>query len=671
MSYSIYDNYIAQAPDGTLVAGASVTVYLAGTLTLASLFSDEGTTAIDNPVTSGVNGRVTFYAESGKYDLSVLYDDETTGYADVLIGGDSDNIKYESTDLYSRMISLLKREAVHVDDYGAIADADPNDRTAGTDSTSAFKAAITAARSSNRAIAFSGNYRIEDTLFFGPLDQASIDTFPPNNICAGIACSGTSENNSIVCGLGLDGKVVLDYTGIGNAKVAKSFTIYAKESTSAPSVGILTARFLHDESTNVTGNYGGIFEDVVMFKYFSIAPRLAFTTEETREIRLNIRTDHPDSYGCFVSVADPSSVSYEAGTYSEGGAYVAGPTWNDLVGPPTESSLNREDRAGSNLHQTNIKCDYYYGNNAPDERKNPAMLQIRGANGFSCRDAFFNNNLTSIDCIQIRKSGALGIPFGIEVLNPLYHQNTKCGIRIMTGLAKLDVKSSNDLPGFNFDESEVVVDGYLNKSSLYGIDSLIVNADGYLVDSCVDRVIGSASIYGSSKNSKFSSCNDFRLEDEVGAVIDNCEIQCTTLNYSTTRSIVNSIIQCDDTVNMTGNRSGAADLTLYHNGTVYQINGQIKSEWIGTPAVLPTSALQIQSSNSSDLERKILRGGANYNFSVYERDGFDVINTQRDGNMVFNDSSGGIVLTSDSDGAKWRLKVSSGILSIVPYTQPT
>ena len=38
MSYSIYDNYIAQAPDGTLVAGASVTVYLAGTTNASKSF---------------------------------------------------------------------------------------------------------------------------------------------------------------------------------------------------------------------------------------------------------------------------------------------------------------------------------------------------------------------------------------------------------------------------------------------------------------------------------------------------------------------------------------------------------------------------------------------------------------------------------------------------------
>ena len=92
MSYSIYDNYIAQAPDGTLVAGASVTVYLAGTLTLASIYSDKGVTTILNPATSQVNGRVTFYAESGLYDITVLYNGDTTTYKDVMIGSTAESI---------------------------------------------------------------------------------------------------------------------------------------------------------------------------------------------------------------------------------------------------------------------------------------------------------------------------------------------------------------------------------------------------------------------------------------------------------------------------------------------------------------------------------------------------------------------------------------------------
>lgn len=48
-----------------------MTVYLAGTQTLASLFSDDGITPTTNPVTTDSLGRFFFYTADGKYDLKV------------------------------------------------------------------------------------------------------------------------------------------------------------------------------------------------------------------------------------------------------------------------------------------------------------------------------------------------------------------------------------------------------------------------------------------------------------------------------------------------------------------------------------------------------------------------------------------------------------------------
>ena len=135
MNYSIYDNYIAQAPDGTLVAGASVTVYLAGTTTLASLFSDEGTTAIDNPVTSGVNGRVTFYAESGPYDISVLYDAQTTEYKNVSIGYNTGTVRVLDDIDYSSASNIQFPSDTSIGNNGIICRSDGTDRPAITGKT--------------------------------------------------------------------------------------------------------------------------------------------------------------------------------------------------------------------------------------------------------------------------------------------------------------------------------------------------------------------------------------------------------------------------------------------------------------------------------------------------------------------------------------------------------
>lgn len=59
--------------DNNLVplASASVTVYHAGTTTVASIFSDDGVTPADNPLTAGEDGSFEFYAANGKYDVLV------------------------------------------------------------------------------------------------------------------------------------------------------------------------------------------------------------------------------------------------------------------------------------------------------------------------------------------------------------------------------------------------------------------------------------------------------------------------------------------------------------------------------------------------------------------------------------------------------------------------
>ena len=49
--------------------GASITVFLAGTGTPATIYSDDGLTTTTNPLTADINGRFAFYVADGRYDL--------------------------------------------------------------------------------------------------------------------------------------------------------------------------------------------------------------------------------------------------------------------------------------------------------------------------------------------------------------------------------------------------------------------------------------------------------------------------------------------------------------------------------------------------------------------------------------------------------------------------
>ncbi len=61
---------------GNAIAGATVTVYQAGTLTPATLYSTNTGTALSNPLTTGLDGSFDFYAINGRYDLVMA----KTGY---------------------------------------------------------------------------------------------------------------------------------------------------------------------------------------------------------------------------------------------------------------------------------------------------------------------------------------------------------------------------------------------------------------------------------------------------------------------------------------------------------------------------------------------------------------------------------------------------------------
>jgi hypothetical protein len=54
-----------------VLSNATCTVYVAGTSTAATLYSDNGITPLANPFLSSSTGQVAFYAANGTYDLVV------------------------------------------------------------------------------------------------------------------------------------------------------------------------------------------------------------------------------------------------------------------------------------------------------------------------------------------------------------------------------------------------------------------------------------------------------------------------------------------------------------------------------------------------------------------------------------------------------------------------
>lgn len=56
---------------GNVVSNAIITVYISGTLELATIYSDEGITPKENPFLTDVNGRFEFYAPDGDYDIEI------------------------------------------------------------------------------------------------------------------------------------------------------------------------------------------------------------------------------------------------------------------------------------------------------------------------------------------------------------------------------------------------------------------------------------------------------------------------------------------------------------------------------------------------------------------------------------------------------------------------
>ena len=135
-----YQNSI-QDVHGNAVAGALITVYIYGTLTPATIYSDNGLTVIpSSQVTTDSDGQFYFYADNGRYTLSVV----ATGFAQE---------QFSDVSLFDQADAGI----ASVKDYGAVGDGV-------TDDTAAFQSALISLSNGGKLLVPAGVFIVDGTL---------------------------------------------------------------------------------------------------------------------------------------------------------------------------------------------------------------------------------------------------------------------------------------------------------------------------------------------------------------------------------------------------------------------------------------------------------------------------------------------------------------------------
>ena len=202
-----YVNFIASTTSTSstlmVLSNANCTVYVAGTSTAATLYSDNGITPLANPFLSSSTGQVAFYAANGTYDLVV----SKIGYLTVTISAielddlmapsGSNSVGYlpAGTGAVATTVQTKLRESVSVKDFGAVGNGV-------TDDTAAIQQAFTAATA----------FVPKKTVFF----PAGIYVINPLTLIDPFGCSidGDGQNVSIIKPSVLNTGVVTAYQHI-------------------------------------------------------------------------------------------------------------------------------------------------------------------------------------------------------------------------------------------------------------------------------------------------------------------------------------------------------------------------------------------------------------------------------------------------------------------------
>lgn len=117
MTLSIFDRFITQTESGETIPSAVLTVNNTGASTgLATLWQDrDGTIPAGNPITADVNGRVQFYAEPDRYNMSATYSGGSISYPDILVGGVASEVSLDINGNVTDVGAYLNAE--YADDY--------------------------------------------------------------------------------------------------------------------------------------------------------------------------------------------------------------------------------------------------------------------------------------------------------------------------------------------------------------------------------------------------------------------------------------------------------------------------------------------------------------------------------------------------------------------------
>jgi len=248
-----YVNFIASTTSTSstlmVLSNATCTVYVAGTSTAATLYSDNGITPLANPFLSSSTGQVAFYAANGTYDLVV----SKIGYLtvtisaieldDLLASTGSSGVGYlpAGTGAVATTVQTKLRESVSVKDFGAVGDGTTDD-----------SAAIQAALNSGSLSVYlpPARYRCASGITIPSSVYLFSTGFVPGN--------NGAQGTGLVFDLAVATCVTLGGAAVSNTGGGiKGFTVVrAAGSIPSSSIGVLNQN-----------TYGTIIEDIGVFRH--------------------------------------------------------------------------------------------------------------------------------------------------------------------------------------------------------------------------------------------------------------------------------------------------------------------------------------------------------------------------------------------------------------------